>query len=273
MERVKVSDFGTSTKLFNMSSPSAAHQHRHHLTTNLGTPAYMAPELVSDGRVVATNGVAATQVDVYSFAILLYTFTTGLKPYADLRTVNMFTMMNAITDNLRPTLPDDYPAALGSILQKAWVGDPLLRPTCQELIPMLESAEVLEALGQLDLPKSKMVKEKKAAMNPTLGVRNGEFDDGQYVSSITSSNTDSDTPSTIQESPGNFALGQSSTDELELSLGSGHDENGMESFGSRGDARASSRFSVEDFGSRKSRSSRSSRSESIPRLTHSSKSI
>merc|ERR1719163_1934022 len=99
-----------------MSSPSATHQHRHHLTTNLGTPAYMAPELVSDGRVVATDGAAATQVDVYSFAILLYTSTTGLKPYADLRTVNMFTMMNAITDNLRPTLPAGYPPALARIL-------------------------------------------------------------------------------------------------------------------------------------------------------------
>ena len=51
--------------------------------------AYMAPELVSDGRVIETDGVAATQVDVYSFAILLYTFTTGLKPYRDLKTVNM----------------------------------------------------------------------------------------------------------------------------------------------------------------------------------------
>jgi serine/threonine protein kinase len=192
LDRVKVSDFGTSTKLFNMSgSPSAAHQHQHHMTTNLGTPAYMAPELVSDGRVVVADGAAARQVDVYSFAILLYTFTTGLKPYADLKTVNMFTMMNAITDGLRPTLPPAYPATLRDLLVRTWASDPLDRPTCPELIAVLEGEEVLEALGQLgrgglhrDAEAEREVEAEAEkllaapAMAAAMTVRNGQFADG-----------------------------------------------------------------------------------------------
>jgi len=48
----------------------------------IGTPRYMAPELVSSGMPAATSRLVTTASDVYSFAIVLYELLTLAHPYA-----------------------------------------------------------------------------------------------------------------------------------------------------------------------------------------------
>jgi hypothetical protein len=61
----------------------------------------MAPELVADSRRVHVDSV---KVDVYSFAVLMWAMWSRQRPYADMKAVNMFTMMNKIVDGRRPML-------------------------------------------------------------------------------------------------------------------------------------------------------------------------
>jgi len=203
MKLVKVADFGTSTRLQKTTQMMVSNSRdsvgylAQELTTNLGTPAYMAPELVSDSRRITVGTTAAqrdaadreeedkksgwrrsartstssltseeaeeekprksrnsrsseesaaSKLDTYSYGVLLYALTTGLKPYSDLETCNTFTMMNQIVGGLRPTLPVDYPVALRDLLARCWHADPGTRPSMSEITTLLREECIAEAL-------------------------------------------------------------------------------------------------------------------------------
>ena len=76
---VKIGDFGEFTKACPASNKNKT------MTTHVGTPVYMAPELMSDSRRVDTGDSAATakKVDVYSFSVLLWQMWHLAPPYED----------------------------------------------------------------------------------------------------------------------------------------------------------------------------------------------
>jgi serine/threonine protein kinase len=89
---IKIADFGCAVSDVDRRGVS--------MTSNMGTPAYMAPELVADSR--RTSSKVNSKVDVYSFAILVWALFTRQRPYSNIKSLNLFTMMNLIVEGLRP---------------------------------------------------------------------------------------------------------------------------------------------------------------------------
>lgn len=93
---VKLCDFGISRMVGDRSG----------MTTAVGTPLLMAPELVFSDTASDSGGQAATAVDVYSFGVLLWMMAAQrLNPYEDVD--NPWTLLSQVTYGRRPPLPPD----------------------------------------------------------------------------------------------------------------------------------------------------------------------
>ena len=102
------------------------------MMTGVGTPYYMAPEILGDKDY-------DSKVDVFSFACVLYEMLTGGHLY-EARTP--FAYGRAITKGVRPTIPADIEGKpLGELLQRCWEGDPRLRPTFEEIVECLKNPD------------------------------------------------------------------------------------------------------------------------------------
>ena len=104
------------------------------MTAGIGTPAYMAVELITamDSHVQCSNSI-----DVFSMGVLMWSMWTLEVPYAKL-SLTPFLLMKAILDGLRPELPDDCPPQLAGLLGLCWHADPQQRPTFSEITRRLE---------------------------------------------------------------------------------------------------------------------------------------
>jgi serine/threonine protein kinase len=99
----------------------------------LGTPPYMAPEVLS--------GVEATwAADIYAFGVLAYEVLVGSLPFTGTRDEILRSRLNSsppIPSALRPSLPPELDAALLAPL----VEDPVRRPgTCTDVVGAIRSA-------------------------------------------------------------------------------------------------------------------------------------
>jgi serine/threonine protein kinase len=121
---VKLCDFGVS-RMINRDDTA--------MTGQIGTPAYMAPEMIEGRRDVQ----GTTKVDIFSFAIVLWTLWTGLVPYTTLD-LTPFSLLSKILGGLRPELPDDLPKELRKLIELCWSQDPQERLTFEELQKELE---------------------------------------------------------------------------------------------------------------------------------------
>ena len=130
-EIVKVLDFGIA-KLVGDAAGS------EYMTMTLegdllGTPAYMAPERLSnrpyDGR-----------ADVYGVGVMAYQMLTGVLPFTGPDPIAIAMQhMNATPPPLRERLPN-MPASVDSLVMKAMAKDPRERPTAAELGRLLADA-------------------------------------------------------------------------------------------------------------------------------------
>merc|ERR1711871_938893 len=92
-------------------------------TAFVGTPRWMAPEMLEGKYGVATYGPA---VDVYSFGIVMFEIGTGRDPYGE-RKENWLTLSNNIIEGLRPGIPADagiIPAQYLELMSACWNGAP-----------------------------------------------------------------------------------------------------------------------------------------------------
>ena len=125
---VQLSDFGIARIVGDGNSSS---------TAGIGTPAYMAPELIETGQ-------AGPASDVYSAGITLYELLAGRTPFGNSGT--------AMTIGLRHLtempLPLEVPEPLAEVLKLLLAKDPDERPTAAEAVERL--GEVLP--GCKDLP-------------------------------------------------------------------------------------------------------------------------
>lgn len=103
------------------------------MTTNIGTPHWMAPEML-EGE--AYNSA----VDVYSFAMLLYEMASDQIPWAgvDPATVIKF----VCNDKSRPVIPNSVPDSVRKLIQLCWSQSPSRRPTFSGIYHLFKTNQV-----------------------------------------------------------------------------------------------------------------------------------
>lgn len=116
----------------------------------LGTPYYMAPEQVLGQQVT-------TQVDVYSFGVLLYEMIVGLKPVSGETVEKIFSAILYEPLNLEPLRASQVPEAVFNLVQACTAKGPNERPqgfgvVCAELERILQnpSASGKSAIRQVN---------------------------------------------------------------------------------------------------------------------------
>lgn len=122
-----------------------------------GTPAYMAPELFDGAQVTekarlqqlawkrivqrahATHSCCPAvcfQVDVYSFAILLWEMLTGQVPWANVPSPMQVIYYVGVLQQ-RPILPEHAPLPLRTLIEGCWAEAPQSRPPFVEILSRL----------------------------------------------------------------------------------------------------------------------------------------
>eukprot|EP00300_Choanocystis_sp_HF-7_P018327 c20009_g3_i2.p1 GENE.c20009_g3_i2~~c20009_g3_i2.p1 ORF type:complete len:733 (-),score=89.72 c20009_g3_i2:145-2343(-) len=115
---VKICDLGTATLL------------RSTMTTRLGTPEYMAPEMMVDAE--QTSYTAS--VDVFSFGILLWSMCSLSHPYSDIVRGNMFELVRRVAQGLRPRRDvEGISEEMWTLMSRCWDGEPSARPSFSDI--------------------------------------------------------------------------------------------------------------------------------------------
>jgi serine/threonine-protein kinase len=143
-DSVKLTDFGTARLL---------DTRRTGTEFMLGTPVYMAPELL-------IGNVATAATDLYALGVLLFELLTGQRPYASSSMGELLRLVvNATAPDvrlLRPELPAALAAAVARMLRKS----PADRPSSGDaaadelkaVLATLPASPTAPAQGQAPLP-------------------------------------------------------------------------------------------------------------------------
>lgn len=107
------------------------------ITSRLGTPYFMAPELFYDE---SEENPITNKIDVYAFSItLLSMFTTNYKfNGAQPRSINQ--LINNIAKGKRYLIPPDVPKFYVDLINKCWDNNQSKRPSFKEILDMFESS-------------------------------------------------------------------------------------------------------------------------------------
>jgi serine/threonine protein kinase len=103
------------------------------MTVNIGTPVYMAPELMTEVGVV--GAYKGSLVDVYAFGILMWAIMSRQKPYYAERkqNLNIWRLRDLIIAGTRPEFDDSFfhgaPVGMVLLTQQCWDPDPARRPS------------------------------------------------------------------------------------------------------------------------------------------------
>eukprot|EP00048_Salpingoeca_helianthica_P013389 m.200588 g.200588 ORF g.200588 m.200588 type:complete len:471 (+) comp15497_c12_seq1:120-1532(+) len=147
---LKVADFGTVTLAENwlvikhesvLSSTQTTslplqreNEHgrsRTQLTKGIGTPLWMAPEILAGQR----YGPSA---DVYSFAIVMWEIAAQGEPWPDVRGPFLQdTLCTLVHSGKRPAVDPSWPATYVHLMQRCWSSEPEARPTFKEVLAIL----------------------------------------------------------------------------------------------------------------------------------------
>jgi hypothetical protein len=127
-----VADFGLAKQMNENSEKSDLPQ----VTFNVGTPFHMAPEVFMDDP-----GSYGPEVDVYSFAILIYRMFTpsielddGKGPFK-----NSINLQMRIGHNARYVSVAGMPSVYWNLIQSCWQTNPSARPTFSDIIAAVTS--------------------------------------------------------------------------------------------------------------------------------------
>eukprot|EP00937_MAST-01D_sp_MAST-1D-sp2_P001029 g1029.t1 len=156
---VKICDFGLSS-IRNSDAQS--------MSVMVGTPAYMAPELIVSN--LDTRLHFSLTIDVFSFGVLLWALWCNKNPYADelkLYRLNSFTLLERIATGMRPIVPPTCPRKLHDVICRCWQQAPGDRPSFQELAQQLKSDPT--GFGLLDNAAQQRIQTHHTARRASLG--------------------------------------------------------------------------------------------------------
>ena len=170
----KLSDFGTTR---NVNTQERAWNKR--LTQGIGTPTFMAPEVLE-------RGAYSQSADMYSFGMLAYQVYLGHDPYDTQAFRTPYDVATFVSAGKRLPIPPECPPDLAHIISRAWAQDPAARPHFvdlkEQLEQMCEEAEAEEAGKHAhrrhDRPKS--TKKRPAATTASSsGAKHADKDKGK----------------------------------------------------------------------------------------------
>ena len=139
--QVKLCDFGLSRVKSSLATLTA-------MTAAVGTPAYMAPELVQGNQMIDSVD-AGKAVDVFSFAMLMLEIFTRERPYVTMTFNNSYHLMMRVCDGLRPDIPDGstasgsdvVPKPVAALCRRCWDSKPTERPSFEQIVLTLKLLE------------------------------------------------------------------------------------------------------------------------------------
>jgi serine/threonine protein kinase len=147
----KIADFGLSRARDEgtlMGDEADRAIEKMEMTANIGTPIYMAPELMSDANTVDYVG---EPIDIYSFGILMYFVLTRERPYEKevrKKRLNVWALIDLIKNGDRPQLQNDKlrgaPRKLVGLMQECWAAEPTDRPDSFKAV----AAKLAEVLAE-----------------------------------------------------------------------------------------------------------------------------
>ena len=125
----KISDFGTSREIDMTTTLSMSMSQSMTMTSNLGTPLYMAPEILSG------QGHYCVKADVYSYGILMISLWNQKPPYSGMiEKVGAGELLSGITNRgVRPEFESECPQSYLNLAQACLVEDPHSRPSFSEI--------------------------------------------------------------------------------------------------------------------------------------------
>lgn len=123
---IRICDFGFSRHASN----------EQQMTSNIGTPHWMAPEILD----VTHN--YTSKVDVYAYGIVLWELVTSLTPYSGIDTRAIISEVR--TKDIRPILPtsDVLNPSLRDLITQCWDRNPDVRPSFDEIVRRFEDDHV-----------------------------------------------------------------------------------------------------------------------------------
>ncbi|KAH0795363.1 TKL family protein kinase [Histomonas meleagridis] len=123
--RAKICDFGSSKKFGKTEI----------MTVNVGTPYWMAPELLSGHQNYDTK------VDVYSYGIVLWEILFHKTPYNG---CDHLEVIHSVLDNdARPSFPGIwFPEELEDLINSCWERDPRNRPTFSTILKLFQTGKI-----------------------------------------------------------------------------------------------------------------------------------
>jgi LRR receptor-like serine/threonine-protein kinase FLS2 len=149
---LKVADFGTVT-LANQCQKDAAYvaiahsaplsdasslRARTQLTKGIGTPLWMAPEILAG----STYGPSA---DVYSYAIVLWEIAAQSEVWPDVDGTFLGDMLLKLIDaGERPAVDSSWPSYFTSLMRDCWPRDPEKRLTFSQILAILKGLPASE---------------------------------------------------------------------------------------------------------------------------------
>ena len=120
----RVCDFGLS-RCF---SDSLTKSQNLTMTGEIGTPLYMAPELLRG------EDCYSTSVDVYAFSILAYEIVTGEEPFSELgEKISPFGFAHKVINGHRPKLSGCVSEKMKNLLMRCWSDNPEDRPSFDDI--------------------------------------------------------------------------------------------------------------------------------------------
>ena len=105
------------------------------MTKNVGTPHWMAPELLD------SNSGYDMKVDVYSYGIVLWEILTRSVPYRGLESAQI--IARVLTTDLRPPMPEGAPPEIAMLIRQCWDRDPRARPTFTDILRRFKQGMVI----------------------------------------------------------------------------------------------------------------------------------
>lgn len=112
------------------------------LTTLVGTPFWLAPEIIRSERY-------GPEADVYSFGIVLTELETRRTPYHDLEQTGLKVLMRVAHKGLRPSLPFSCLSERRKLIEDCLRDTPAHRPTFAQVLSRLQGPVLLEIEGHV----------------------------------------------------------------------------------------------------------------------------